>query len=319
MKEIDLWKFIFDKQNSGTSVIFMVAAESSKSSPGRQGFKMAVASDGTMTGTIGGGVMEHKLVEDCKTYFKDKSEVNLIKKLYHNKTAKGEQSGLICGGMETIILKTLNDSNSKFVSNLIDSYNNLSGGTLEIDNSEIVFNNTNAKDKSISFNYKSEEDWSYSENLGFPDIIYIIGGGHVGLAVSKLISMLDFYVVIIDPRKDVITMTNNNYADKKLILPYEEVGNNLIESNRTYAVIVTYGHNSDLIALKSIINKKLKYIGLMGSKRKINLVLNQLTESGIKPELLQNIHTPIGIEIEAESPEEIAVSIAAEIIKVKNS
>jgi xanthine dehydrogenase accessory factor len=318
MKEIDFWKFINQKLNAKLTVILMVVAETSKSSPGRAGFKMAVSSDGHMTGTVGGGIMEHKLVEESRKYLNKNSNVNLVKKLFHNKTAHGEKSGLICGGTETIILKTLTARDIKFVTGLISSYDNLSGGTLQIDNSGIGFVNNKNKSKEISLSYKSENDWFYRENSGFPDTIYIIGGGHIGLAVSKIMSLQDFYIVIIDPRKDIPTMDNNTFADKKLVIPYEEVGDHLIESDRTYAAVVTYGHDNDLIALKSIIHKKLKYIGLMGSKRKIKNVSNELIESGVTPELLKKIHTPIGIEIGAESPEEIAVSIAAEIIKVKN-
>lgn len=319
MKELDLWKFIYDKLHAKIEIILMVVADSSKSSPGKRGFKMAVSSDGNLVGTIGGGIMEQKLVEGCKRNFNNNISVNTAKKLYHNKTARGEHSGLICGGTQTVILKTLSTADLKFVSDIIDSYNNLSAGILTIDNYKITFDDTEAKDNEIIFSYSSENEWSYKENSGFPDIIYVIGGGHVGLAVSKLMSMQDFFVVTIDPRKDIITMTNNIYANKKLFIPYEEVGNQIIESDRTYAVVVTFGHATDIIALKSIIHKKIKYIGLMGSKRKISSIYHQLKESGINAELLKKIHTPIGIEIGAESPDEIAVSIAAEIIKVKNS
>jgi xanthine dehydrogenase accessory factor len=78
-------------------------------------------------------------------------------------------------------------------------------------------------------------------------------------------------------------------------------------------------HAGDKDTLKSVINKNVKYIGMMGSKRKIKSIFDALTEEGVDKELLKKVHTPIGIEIEAETPEEIAISIAAEIIKVKNS
>lgn len=318
MKEIDLWKFIDHKINADSGIILMIVADSSKSSPGRPGFKMAVSSDGDLAGTIGGGIMEHNLVEECRSYLGNNKNISLVKKLYHNKNAEGEKSGLICGGTQTIIFKSLNTDNSRFIKGLLESYNNLSGGTLLIDDSGLTFDAGKMTEPDIWFNYDSEDNWNYKEFSGFPETVFVIGGGHVGLAVSKQMSLLDFYVVTIDSRKDVATMINNHYADKKLVLPYDEIGKYVIESNKTYAVIVTHGHDTDLTALRSIINKKLAYIGLMGSKRKIKSVFNKLAESGIDEALLEKVHAPVGLEIEAESPEEIAVSIAAEIIKVKN-
>lgn len=318
MKEINFWKFIFDNISKDFPVILMIVADSSKSSPGRQGFKMAVSSGGELAGTVGGGIMEHNLVEKCREYLKNKSNINLVKKLYHNKTSAGEKSGLICGGTETIIIRTLTGGDSNLISDIISSFENLKGGILQIDPAQIAFKVTEARERSIHFEYESDSDWIYKENTGFPETVYIIGSGHVGLAVSKIMSMMDFYILTIDSRKDISTVINNTYADKKLIIPYEEVGEHIIEGDKTYAVIVTHGHDTDVIALRSIIEKNLAYLGMMGSKRKIKSVFNLLIESGVKPELLDRVHSPIGLEIGAESPEEIAVSIAAEIIKIKN-
>jgi len=319
MKEIDLWKFIDKKISADSKIILMIVADSSQSSPGRPGFKMAVSSDGDLAGTIGGGIMEHNLVEECRSYLGNNEKISLVKKLFHNKTAHGEKSGLICGGTQTILLKSMTNDNRNFISGLLESYNNLKGGTLLIDDSGITFDAGKTANNDIYFNYESADNWNYKELSGFPETIFVIGGGHVGLAVSKQMSLLDFYVVTIDSRKDVATMTNNHYADKKLVMPYYEIGNYVVESNKSYVVIVTHGHDTDLTSLKAIINKKLAYIGLMGSKRKIKSVYSKLVESGIDEVLLKKIHAPVGLEIEAESPEEIAVSIAAEIIKVKNT
>jgi xanthine dehydrogenase accessory factor len=319
MKEIDLWKFIEEKLRANLSVMLMVVAESSKSSPGRAGFKMAVSSDGNLAGTVGGGIMEYRLLEECRNLIAKGNSISMVKKLYHNKTAPADKSGLICGGTETLILKSLNADKLTFLSSLINSYNEFKSGILKITPLDIMFDNSNINGNKILFNYNSENEWTYEENSGTPNIIYVIGGGHVGLAVSKVLSTQDFYIVTIDPRENVFTMLNNTYTNKKLFISYEEVGKHIIEGEKSYAVVVTSEHVTDLAALKSIIPRKLKYIGLMGSKVKIRSIFEKLIENGIEPELLKKIHTPIGIEIEAESPEEIGISIAAEIIKVKNS
>jgi xanthine dehydrogenase accessory factor len=318
MKEIELWNFIDEKLIAGFEIILMVVTESSKSSPGRAGFKMAISNDNKLAGTVGGGIMEHKLLEECRQHFETGHKINSVKKLFHNKNSPGEKSGLICGGSETIILKSLNKNDEDIVSKIISNCNNLKCGSLIIDQAGISFDESVVQSEKINFDYKSENEWYYRETAGQPSTVYVIGGGHVGLAVSKVLSTQDFFVITIDPRKDIFTMANNTFANKKLFIPYAEVGNHIIEGDRSFAVVVTSEHDTDLEALRSIINKKLKYIGLMGSKAKIKSIYNKLIEQGIDPELFKKVHTPIGIEIEAESPDEIGISIAAEIIKVKN-
>jgi xanthine dehydrogenase accessory factor len=129
---------------------------------------------------------------------------------------------------------------------------------------------------------------------------------------------IGFYVIVFDHREDVFTIEQNEYADEIIITKYEEIGNYIIEGERSYIMIVTPMHAGDSATLKSVINKNVKYIGLMGSKRKIKSIFDTLREDGVDEKLFDSVHTPIGLEIEAESPEEIAISIAAEVIKVKN-
>ena len=114
-------------------------------------------------------------------------------------------------------------------------------------------------------------------------------------------------------------LEQNEYADEIIITKYEEIGNYITEGELSYIMIVTPMHAGDKDTLKSVIHKNVKYIGLMGSKRKIKSIFDTLSEDGVDEKLFDRVHTPIGLEIEAESPEEIAISIAAEVIKVKNS
>ncbi|MCP5062828.1 MAG: XdhC/CoxF family protein, partial [Ignavibacteriae bacterium] len=148
--------------------------------------------------------------------------------------------------------------------------------------------------------------------------VYVIGGGHVGLAVSRVMSTLDFFVVTFDEREDIPTMTNNTFANKKIVTNYSDVDKHIRESKKSYAVIVTPNHDGDKEVLKSIIGLKIKYIGMMGSSKKSQSIFKHLEDESINPELFNKVRTPVGLEIEAESPEEIAISIAAEIIKIKN-
>lgn len=317
MNETILWKFILNTINAGKKAVLLVVAESSNSSPGRQGFKMVITEDAEQVGTIGGGIMEKDMIEYALDLLFG-NETKLIKKLHHTDKTKFEKSGLICGGYQTIIFSVINKTKTTVIENIVSSIDEKQNNELILSPEIIKFAPADGM-LPVFFNYKSDEDWDYKENIGLPLIAYIAGGGHVGLAVSRIMKSLGFYVVVFDHREDVFTIEQNNFADEIIITKYEDIGSKIIAGERSYIIIVTPMHAGDKDTLKSIIDKDVKYIGMMGSKRKIKTIFDALLKDGVDEELFKRVHTPIGIEIEAETPEEIAVSIAAEVIKVKNN
>ena len=173
--------------------------------------------------------------------------------------------------------------------------------------------------KRIAFEFADEQNWKYQENITQQDTIYIIGGGHVGLALSKVMSLLGFYIVLLDNRPSLQTMELNQFADEKKVINYDDIEKYLEEGDHSYIAIVSHTHETDKFTLQKVMNKNFKYIGMMGSKSKVKNVMNELKQLGFSEEKLKRIHSPIGIEIKSETPEEIAISIAAEIIKIRNS
>ena len=318
MKEVEFWKFVTNKLSENKRVMLLTVADSYKSSPGRAGFKLVVSDDEEMVGTVGGGIMEYDMLNESKKYFNLSGPVTLIKKLYHNVKAPGTKSGLICGGTQSIIFHKIEPNTIDKINKQINACTQRKKSLLKLspEGLEFAFNKWNTE--KFSFYYKNKTNWQYEENCGIPPTAYVIGGGHVGLAVSRAMATLDFYVITFDRREDIFTMNNNVYSDKKIITDYENVGNYIEEGDSSFAIVVTAEYSTDKAALKSIINKKFKYLGLMGSDSKIYKIFSELKEAGIDQSLLDKIHSPIGIEIKGESPEEIAISIAAEIIKVKN-
>ncbi|UCH66658.1 MAG: XdhC family protein [Ignavibacterium sp.] len=317
MKELELWKFISTTISSGKKVVLVIVAESSNSSPGRQGFKMAITEEAEQFGTIGGGIMEKDMIEYSLDLLFE-NENKFVKKLYHTDKTKFEKSGLICGGYQTMIFSVIDKTQATLIENILSSIGKKQNNELIISPGKIEYNATDGI-AATSFIHNSDEDWQYNESTGLPLIAYISGGGHVGLAVSRVMKSIGFYVIVFDHREDVFTIEQNEYADEIIITQYEEIGNKIIEGERSYIIIVTPMHAGDKETLKSVIEKNVKYIGMMGSKRKIKTIFDGLREAGVNEKLFERVHTPIGLEIEAESPEEIAVSIAAEVIKIKNS
>jgi xanthine dehydrogenase accessory factor len=318
MKELDLWIFIYNKINRNIKVNLLIVADSSLSSPGKSGFKMAVSEDVETYGSIGGGIMEFDILNEIRGTLTQPEPVNFIRKLHHSKTKEGHSSGLICGGTQTLIVITISNNYRDIVKNIIDNIEDQINGVMQISNRGLNYIPRKENDKDITLSFVSEDNWNYEENIGLLNTVYIIGGGHVGLAVSRAMSTLDFYVVTFDERSEIMTMKENTFANKKIVTNYSEVYKHIRESNKSYVVIVTPNHDGDKEALKSIISLNLKYIGMMGSSKKSKSIFSQLESEGVNPELFNKISTPVGLEIEAESPEEIAISIAAEIIKIKN-
>jgi len=316
MKGFDLWNFIHKTISSDKKVVLLTVAESSNSSPGRQGFKMVVSEDAELIGTIGGGIMEKDMIEYSLDLLFG-NETKTIKRLHHTDKTKYEKSGLICGGYQIIVFSVIDKSLTSLIEKIISFSKNKQNGELVISPAGIKYNKVDTMSP-VSFSYKTDDEWEYRENIGLPLIDFIAGGGHVGLAVSRIMKSIGFYVIVFDHREDVFTIEQNEYADEIIITKYEEIGNYITEGERSYIMIVTPMHAGDKDTLKSVIHKNVKYIGMMGSKRKIKSIFDALSEDGVDEKLFDRVHTPIGIEIEAESPEEIAISIAAEIIKVKN-
>ena len=150
-------------------------------------------------------------------------------------------------------------------------------------------------------------------------VIYIFGAGHISKVLAKISKLLGFMVTVIDDRKDYANKERFPDADQILVDDFEKVFSKLNIDKRSYIVIVTRGHLHDERVLSKAVHTPAAYIGMIGSKSKVKTILNNLLASGVEKEVLEKVHSPIGLDIKAETPEEIAISIMAEVIKVYRS
>jgi xanthine dehydrogenase accessory factor len=318
---ISTWNFILERLNNNSAVMLLYVVESTGSSPGRQGFSMAVDVGGKMVGSIGGGMMEHKLVELAKEKLHAASE-NLqpgtLKKQIHNKTATVNQSGMICSGEQTVFMYQVQKKDMKSIGHLIHCINQNQCGTLVLSAHSIEFS-TDPAIRKFEFDMKSENEWTFKEKVGFDDHLHIIGGGHCALALSQLMNKLNFYIHLYENRRDLHTMLLNDAVhEKKIVSEYSQLTNLVDDGQNQYIVVMTFGYRSDAEALRALSGKKFKYIGVLGSKNKIKRMLKDLKNEGLPDEYISSLHAPVGLPIKSETPEEIAVSIAAEIIRTRN-
>ncbi len=319
MKNSTPWTLIAGSLEKDIPVMLLYVLESKGSSPGRQGFFMAVNAAGEMEGSIGGGIMEHKLVEMAKERLKGEYREPVVRKQVHDKAASADQSGMICSGEQTIWLYPVKKEEAGVISQLVHSLTENRNGTLCLSPQGIAFD-PSLPIKNFDLQFESAEQWVYKEKTGYRNNLFIIGGGHCSLALSRLLQSIGFYVSVYDDRDGLNTLQKNEWAHEKHILTdYTLLGDLIPAGPDNYVVIMTVGYRTDDLAIKALLDKKFKYLGVLGSQKKMETLFDGYRKEGIPEEWLQRIHTPVGLAINSQTPEEIAVSIAAEIIMVKNS
>lgn len=303
--------------------MLLVVAESTGSSPGRAGYKMAVATDGELCGSIGGGVMEVRLVEQSRGILSEPPAVaggftSAMIEQEHRKNAE-HPSGMICSGRQTVILIRLDPNDLDTVKTVIDRLEGRRPAAFEISNSGFRTIENTKGTSPFHFSKASDVEFVYQERIGFKHELIIVGGGHCALALSELAAKLDLRVSIFDDRPELNTIDKNDFADEITIIDgYETIGEHIAGGEDSYVVVMTLGYKFDEIVIRQLIGRKFKYFGVLGSRAKMKTLLTALERDGFPADALAEIRTPVGLPINSHTPEEIAVSIAAEIIGVKN-
>jgi xanthine dehydrogenase accessory factor len=147
--------------------------------------------------------------------------------------------------------------------------------------------------------------------------VFIFGAGHVSQQLAPLAKGVSFKVVVIDDREMFANRERFPEADEVIVSEFEKCFDQLSIDDSSYIVIITRGHLYDGVVLEQAVKTNAHYIGMIGSKKKIHTLYQNLMRKGISKETLNKVYAPIGIKINSETPEEIAVSIVAELIKVR--
>ncbi len=310
------WQFIHSKISQKKAVYLLAVIQHKGSSPGRQGFKMVVTDD-EIYGSVGGGVMEFNLVEHCKELLQQQKFVSFIKHQIHKGTIT-DSSGMICSGEQTVIFYPLNYDDLSLITDIQNTFNENNSGVLTINASTFTFSTQSSINSKYVYTHKSETDWSYQEYINKKDTIYIIGGGHVGLATTKLFSELGFYTTVFDNRTNLNTFEANSYANEKKIIAYDAIAEHILEDTTGYVVIMTNKYTDDKLVLSKLLGRRYKFIGVLGSVAKLDLLIEVLKKEGFTENQFKQVHAPIGIKIYSQTPLEIAISIAAQVIRIKN-
>lgn len=158
---------------------------------------------------------------------------------------------------------------------------------------------------------------SLTESVFRRDHMVICGGGHVSIPIIRLARSVGFYVTVLEDRPMFADHARKAGADQVICGPFEDGLRHMSSDMSTWYVIVTRGHRYDAVCLEHILRKPAAYVGLMGSRRRTRMVKEQMRDQGLPHERIEGIYTPIGLDIGAETPEEISVSVIAEIISLR--
>ncbi len=321
------------------------------SAPRAVGAKYLVKKDGTSLGSIGGGCVEAEVWQKAQKVMEEVKGEILHFDLTSEQLAEG---GLICGGNIDIFLEPIRQEflsiyqeaakmrqigGEAILATLVsadgdfpkgegakilmkpsgENVGSLLGGVeLEkkiLSESEILLKEKRPKVVTVSSEHRRME--ILLEPIFSESTVYIFGGGHISEQLAPLVKKVHFKVVVIDDREMFANRERFSEADEVIVSEFEKSFDRLSVDNSSYIVIVTRGHLYDGFVLEQAIKTTARYIGMIGSKKKIRTLYQSLMKEGISKETLSRVHAPIGLDINSETPEEIAVSIAAELIKVR--
>lgn len=309
-RDLPAWTLAAAALRAGQPAALLCVVRSAGSSPGRQGFKMVVTAE-AVAGSIGGGIMEHKWVELARQRLLAGDYSPLLRPQIHRREAPAHRSGMMCAGEQEVLLWPLQPAALPAVVAIEAALQTLGGGAWEVSEATGL-RLANALPADF-YDYQPGPAWHYREQLGFRHQLTIVGGGHVSLALSWLTSQLEFEITVLDDRADLPTLEANYYAHHRHRVAYETL--RVPPGPRRYVVVMTVGYRTDAVALRRLLGQPYAYLGVMGSATKVAEMRRVLAAEGFD---LSRLRGPIGVPISSRTPEEIAVSVAAELIAVRN-
>ena len=345
-RDLPTWSLAAASLRAGTPVALLCVVQSAGSSPGRQGFKMSVTATDS-AGSIGGGIMEHKFVELARQRLQAADFAPLLRPQIHRREAPADRSGMMCSGEQDVVLWPLAATDLAAVVAIEQAlqtgtrgYLTLSSTTgLHLAPAGELSPNPAAQAPSFYqyqpglaeqrlrptlplassfYQYQPGPAWHYREWLGFREHVTIVGGGHVSLALSTILGRLDFELTVLDDRPALPTLAANDTAHHRRVVRYEAVAAEIPTGPHQYVVVMTVGYRSDAVVLRQLLGRPYRYLGVLGSAAKVAELRRGLREAGFAADALAQLRGPIGLPIHSQTPEEIAISIAAELIQVRH-
>ncbi len=329
---MDLYGIIDDYLEKGSGGALATIVKKLGAAPREEGAKMFVGSDGKFYGTVGGGCTEAEVWQEARKVIK----TGMPKLLHYTMDGKQlEDEGMICGGNVDIFVEPVTEKYRALYRALSDLERQGRGAVLVtrftdeglskslVEEDGTVFGDPVGEGIEADFQrYANEKRPIVSGNaiiepLQTAPVLYIFGAGHVSQYVSRVATMVDFNVTVIDDREEFANRERFPEAERVIVDDFAQVFDQLSFHGNEYVVILTRGHKHDALVLEQVMKRPSRYVGMIGSKRKTRMVMDYMRQQGFDDKTLESVYAPIGIAINSETPQEIAISIAAELIKVR--
>jgi xanthine dehydrogenase accessory factor len=342
-----LARTICEKLKVGSPLVLVSIMSIQGSTPRHGGTKMAVGADGKGYGTIGGSLLEATAIRESQNVL----SAGKPRILSYELTGKDSTApGMICGGKAELLLDYIpaskeNREFAKYWYNAISQGKDLyvlthlkgTENTFQVLGHAILYSdgnivgNTSFSELEIESLKPELHNISSTSVLTLKDTrvmvdrirklktLYCFGAGHVAVPTAHLAALVGFRVVAVDDRPEFANAERFPDADKiSLVEDFNHAFDGLEIDEDSFIVIVTRSHQYDRAVLERSLKSPAGYIGMISSRRKREAIYTALTATGVKKERLEQVHSPIGIDIGGETPEELAVSIVAELIKVRS-
>ena len=316
------------------SMILGAIVRSNGSAPRTSGARMLVKRDGTLVGTVGGGSLEGICQARARELFESTEHFAMLD--FNLSTALAAEAGMVCGGTVSVLLIKVEPQSLSLFGRLRTAYDHgrrpqlvttlpqsssppkMCGLGIESDDDlpaklrEEIYR----KNRRAPFLVSFENQEYFIEPLTHPGTVHLVGAGHVALATATCASFAGFEIVVMDDRSQFANA--KRYPQARDVYVLSSFDNCLKELGADdYVIIVTRGHLHDLEVLVQALKTDAGYIGMIGSRRKRAAICQAVLEAGFTENDLQRVHCPIGLSIGADTPEEIAISIVAELVQAR--
>ncbi len=331
---MNIFQIIRDNLEAGGRGVLATVIRRSGSAPRDVGAKMYIDETGRSFGTVGGGLLERYVQEEAAGK-KNDDRASIFHMKMDSRTVA--EQGMLCGGNVDVLLEPVRQAHQPLYARLAELGEKGGRAVVVTALATEAFAKTLVEEGLMITGDPVDENSA----AGYLDLfgerrpvvvgegrfvveplfdrtrLYVFGAGHVSQYIARIADMVDFNVVVIDDREEYANTERFPEAGEIMVQNFVEAFDSLSFTGQEFIVIVTRGHSHDAEVLRAALSRNTRYVGMIGSRRKVQMIFDLMRQSGYSDEVISRVHAPIGLSIHAETPQEIAVSIVGELIQVR--